>query len=392
VNSTAKTIQNSAPSTGQPSIDQATLYTDTDATCTNGTSADADGDSVSYTWAWYVNGVIVGDSSNYLSSGNFSKGQTVICEAKPYDGANYGVAMNSTDRVVQNTAPVAGTVSIDPTTANEASTLTCTPSGFTDADTGDSLSYNFTWYNSSVAISGPTSATLTGTYFDKGDSITCQATAYDGSLYSGDSAQSDPVVIDNSAPSISLVSVTPDPAYQTTLDLTCTPSGWSDADSDSPSYFYAWYKDTLIIDGQTASALPNTTFAKTDSIVCRVTPFDGEVNGTAVDSSARVISNSIPTAPTGLSPSNGATETTLDVTMSWTTGTDADTTDTLTNYWMWYETDSSYTTQTDSDAGTGLLSKQKIGLSNDTTYYWAVLTSDGTFNSTAVQHSFTVLI
>src|SRR5205085_9280960 len=54
----------------------------------------------------------------------------------------------TTDTVtIQNTAPVAGTVTISPKPASHTSALLATPSGFTDAD-NDTPNYHYQWARS----------------------------------------------------------------------------------------------------------------------------------------------------------------------------------------------------------------------------------------------------
>lgn len=384
VNSSALVISNSAPSTTQPSIDQAVLYTDTDATCTNGTSSDVDGDSVTYSWKWFVNSIEVGGNSQTLSSSNFVKGDSVVCEATPNDGTADGTAVSSDAKIVQNVGPVAGTVALTPDPGYETSNMTCTPSGFTDID-GDGLTYNYTWYVNSSVVSGQTGSSLLGDYFSKTDIIECQASVYDGTAYSGESGKSNAVTISNTAPTIGAATLSPDPAYQTSGVLTCSAGATSDADSDSVSVYYTWYLNSSIISGQSASTLSNSTFAKDDSIYCETTPFDGVVNGTADSSNAVTIANSAPASPTSLSPTNGATVGT-DVTMSWTSGVDPDA-DSVSDTWEWCDNDFSCSAPSESVSGITTRDKTGLGLG---TYYWQVKSSDGLLDSSWVRYSFTV--
>ena len=66
--------------------------------------------------------------------------------------------------------------------------------------------------------------------FDAGDVLECTATPFDGTD-SGSPMTSAPVTVDNSAPSVASVSITPTTAYTTTT-LAATPSGWSDEDGE----------------------------------------------------------------------------------------------------------------------------------------------------------------
>ena len=85
-----------------------------------------------------------------------------------------------------------------------------------------------------------TGATLTGASFDKGQTVTVTATPNDG-LENGSPVTSIGVTIDNTAPSITGVSISPTSGGENTT-FTCTPTGWSDVDpaDTTPGYTWAW--------------------------------------------------------------------------------------------------------------------------------------------------------
>jgi len=117
----------------------------------------------------------------------------------------------------------------------------------------------------------------------------------DGTDY-GELRTSSNVTIQNSPPSISNVTITPDPAY-TNDTLTATPIGWFDADGDNATYLYQWQKyqsgSWENIPGATNQTLTPEHFVKGDQIKVLCTPFDGEDNGTVRDANI-TISNSPP--------------------------------------------------------------------------------------------------
>jgi hypothetical protein len=84
------------------------------------------------------------------------------------------------------------------------------------------------------------------------------------------------------------VSVSPTTAYADTT-LTATPSGWSDADGDSPGYRYQWKKNGSDISGATASTLTGANLSGGDVVTCQVTPWDGTDTGTPKVSNAVTI-------------------------------------------------------------------------------------------------------
>ncbi len=287
------TISNSAPVLSSVTLSPTTAYEADTLTCTPGATTDADGTtSFTYSYVWVVNGSTIAPTSSTLSGTYFSVGQSVYCRAIPNDGTSAGTSASSNTVTISNTAPVLASVSVSPSTAYEASTLTCTPGTTTDADGTTSFTYSYAWYVNSSLIA-PTTSTLTGTYFSKGNTVYCKATPNDGTS-AGSAATASSVTISNTAPVMSSASLTPTTAYESST-LTCSPSA-SDADGDTVTYSYAWYKNSSLI-AATSATLTGSSFLKGDTVYCRVTPTDGTTAGSASSSSTVTISNTAPTAP-----------------------------------------------------------------------------------------------
>ncbi len=102
-------------------------------------------------------------------------------------------------------------------------------------------------------------------------------------------------------PSISNVTLTPDPAYTDDI-LTCTPNGWNSSVGDPEGYYYIWKNNNVIILGEYDNTLDcDVNCDKGDTIKCEVTPHDSAGNG-VMESSSVVISNSLPSVNLSLSP------------------------------------------------------------------------------------------
>nr|MDO8114825.1 M14 family zinc carboxypeptidase [Candidatus Sigynarchaeota archaeon] len=292
VNSSAITIQNSAPSITTATITPSPAYKTSTLTATASGWIDADGDAAGYTYRWFRNGaVIAGQTSSTLGNANFNKGNTIIVEITPFDGTASGTPRNSSGVVIQNSAPSITTATITPSPAYKTSTLTATASGWSDAD-GDAAGYTYRWFRNGAVIAGQTASTLGNANFNKGNTIIVEITPFDGTA-SGTPVNSSTTTIQNSAPSITTATITPSPAYKTST-LTATASGWSDADGDAAGYTYRWFRNGAVIAGQTASTLGNANFNKGNTIIVEITPFDGTASGTPVNSSTTTIQNSAP--------------------------------------------------------------------------------------------------
>ncbi|MBM4369926.1 MAG: hypothetical protein FJ102_27200, partial [Deltaproteobacteria bacterium] len=214
-------------------------------------STDPNGDSISYSYAWYRNGALSSAStSDTLPDSATSKGDTWRVNVTPNDGSVDGPA-GSDSLTIGNTAPSVTRADITPDPADVSDTLTCTATGFSDAD-GDSDRSTYAWtVNGSAAGSG--SSLSSG--FDKGDTVVCTVTPYDGADYG--TAVTDTIVIDNAPPAVTSVTLSPaDPTTDETLSTTVSSS---DPDGDRVTLSYTWYVDGTLI-GSTATAISGLTW------------------------------------------------------------------------------------------------------------------------------------
>lgn len=288
---------------------------------------DLDGDALTYTYTWYVDGAAVASgSSDVLESGSFSKHQRISVEVVPDDGASLGESFTSSDVEVVNSAPTATYADITPATAYEASTLTCSPVGFSDAD-GDPEGWTYEW-----VINGRTAgtdATIDGSAFNRDEEVWCLATAYDGEE-AGSQVYAGPLVIQNTAPvlaSAELSTLAPTASDTLTVNLGAA----SDADGDTVSYSYQWYVNGAVV--STSSTLTPSRFDAGDTIIVAVRPYDGTDYGAAVTSSTATALNTAPVIRSvSLSPVTVYTDDTITASVS---ASDADG-DTLTYRYTWY--------------------------------------------------------
>lgn len=301
------TASNTAPVLSSVSLTPSTAFETSTLTCTPGTVTDLEGDAVTFTYAWTVNGLGVGGAtSSTLTGSSFSKGQNVSCTATPYDGATYGLPVTSAVITIQNSPPSITGASLTPDPATELSTLICAGTSPADPD-GDTVTFTYVWTVDGLGIS-PTTKTLTGTWFSRGQVVQCTVTPGDGTT-SGTSRTSSLVTVGNSAPTLTGASISP-ASPTTTSTLTAVPEGPADADGDAITYLYQWYE------GGVASGGTGVTYSGTlstgDQISVAITPFDGLNAGTPQTSPAVVVGNSAPVVTSvAVSPDPGYETSTL---------------------------------------------------------------------------------
>ena len=92
----------------------------------------------------------------------------------------------------------------------------------------------------------------------------------------------------NASPVMTLVTITPSPAYASTPNLAALVSA-TDADGDPITYAYQWKKGGVDIAGATASTLTSANYVAGNVITVEVIPNDGTVNGASMLSAPTTI-------------------------------------------------------------------------------------------------------
>jgi hypothetical protein len=324
--SSTLTIENSAPSIAAVSISPGTPKASSTLTCSYSGYADIDGDADQSTYAWTLDGVVVGTGSTL--SGAFVGNDVVTCAVTPDDGADVGTAV-SNSVTIANTAPVMGTVSISPSTAYNDDLLTCSASA-TDADGGSpSLSYAWTNTSTGAALGSGATLSLTSALVSSRESVTCAATATDSGT--GTTTGAATVTLGNRSPVVT-ASLTPtSPTRTSTLSCAATTT---DADNDTPALTFSWTVDGEPVAASSTSALATSlsgSFVAGQSVRCTVAANDGKT-GSDSDAVSVTVANTAPTVAVTLSPSSVYTNDTL---IAAATAADADG-DSLTIGYDWY--------------------------------------------------------
>ena len=251
-------------------------------------------------------------------------GDNILCRVTATD-ADGGTAQGTDTVSIDNSDPVVTDVQIRPdTNVTTSTTLTCTATA-TDPDGGTpSLSYQWAKQTGGTGaltnISSATTDTLTlsASVVQPGDNILCRVTATDAD---GGSAQgTDTVSIENSAPTVTDVQISPDTSVTTSTTLTCTATA-TDPDGGTPTLSYEWAKQTGGTGTATniSSATTNTlTLSPSvvqpgDSILCRVTATDSSgdtdqgTDSVTVTNSRPVVTSVEVTPDTGVTTSTTLT-------------------------------------------------------------------------------------
>ena len=249
-------------------------------TCSWSGYSDPDGDSDASLAAWTVNGSAAG-SGTTLSSG-FAGTDEVTCTVTPFDGHSTGTPV-AASLTITNAVPSLSSATITPDPAVVGDTLVCTASGWTDAD-GHADQSTWAWRVDGTLVS---TAENLSSDFAGGDLVSCTVTPDDGT--DTGTPVSDSLTITNTAPSITAVTLDPDPAVAGD-SLTCS---WTfdDPDGDSDQSSVAWTVDG--VPSGSATTL-TTTLVRGDVVTCTVTPSDGSDTGSAVSASLTV-DNTAPT-------------------------------------------------------------------------------------------------
>ncbi|MGD9497612.1 MAG: FlgD immunoglobulin-like domain containing protein [Armatimonadota bacterium] len=328
------TIANSPPSAPTVNVTPDSPKT-TDALSVSASGGtDPDGDAVSYRYRWYRDGQLQSgfNDQTTIPASATAAGQTWRCVVTPTDGTADGPSAQDQVTVASaNRPPTAPTVNVMPDNPKTTDALSVSASGSTDPD-GDAVSYRYRWYRDGAlqsayndATSIPSSATA------KGQTWRCVVTPSDGTA-DGPSAQ-DEVTIANSPPSAPAVRIVPDhPSHAD--DLAASVSGSDDADGDSVSYRYRWYRNgqhQVAYDDR--ATVPSSATSPADIWRCVVTATDG-ASESAISQDEVTIGNSAPAAPSvDVTPDSPKTTDALNVRVS---GSDDPDGDSVSYRYRWY--------------------------------------------------------
>ena len=300
----APTVPTSPTNLGDNLIDHTPAIT-----WTKGTDADS-GDTVT-TYVYVGTGASptteegnnTGTTIDLGSTATLTDGVTYYYRLRSYDGERWS-AYTADDVFTMNSVPT--TSSVDIQGAQEIQHITVhTPDitwSYNDGEGDTQAKYNATvWAETGGAgtlMGNSGDVTSAGTTWTYSGTALVDGTTYYARVYTYDSfewgAWSETSFRMNSEPTVSGVEISPG---TTTTTTALTGSGtYADTETDSESgTTYKWFKNGAEVGGETTTSLAYTNFVKDDQIIFQYTPNDGYEAGTAVNSSATTIGDTVPT-------------------------------------------------------------------------------------------------
>lgn len=264
-------------------------------------ASDVDGDPLTLTWSWYADNVLQpAYTTSSIPASATLRDQVWRVEVQANDGySNSPVA--SAQVIIVNTAPSVGSVELTPPLGTEATPLTCTAIDVVDPD-NDPVTVDVSWVVNGQAIVANT-PTLTGAYFNAGDTVSCVLTPSDA-LADGVPTTSNSVYIENTPPVVSDLVVYPDEA-RVGDTLTCTAQA-TDVDGDVPALTYQWSTGTT-----GSSYTLQATDDPGDLVSCTATATD-TAGATSTLAASSLVLNTVPVITSGgLTPAIAHNDSTL---------------------------------------------------------------------------------
>lgn len=264
---------------------------DTLVATVSGAATDPDGQVVTYRFSWTRDAVAAQIAQAQVPASATARGQTWEVRAVPSDGDHEG-EVGVASVVIGNAPPVIKGATLLPSAAATDGTLTCSASGWTDAD-GDAEGYRFEWYVDGEVVAGESGESLDGAWFDKGQTVRCRVAPWDG-LDAGKAVDSAAVPVLDTPPSAAGVEITPAAGTAKTT-FTCAAQGLADPDpEDTPGVQTIWVVDGVEQPGTTSASYTPVGHKRGTEVRCKVVPLSGAVAGSPVLSAAVVLANAAP--------------------------------------------------------------------------------------------------
>ena len=193
-----------------------------------------------------------------------------------------------------NTPPTPPVVSITPNPATTSDMLVATASGSSDAD-GDNITYTYSWMQNGIVTSYGT-ASIPSSATTSGEVWTVQAIPNDG--YTDGNYTEESLIISNSPPSITAVSISPSAAYNDDA-LSCSAIVNDPDESLVPTY--TWTVGSVSYIGPVLD-LSTTTSMPGDVVICTAEVTDSAGESISSDASLTIVNRAPVVGGVNLSP------------------------------------------------------------------------------------------
>jgi len=317
-------------------------------------ATDNENATLRYYYRWFLNGAVnaTGTSANgtnatELNVANITSGlvkaQNWSLECIANDFIYNSTALNSSVLTISNSPPtIASQLSFINSSTDHSFTATA---GITDIDgasdmqsTNASSTIGTCAYFSNSTSGNDFNATYNCTATYAGTSSVRLGFTDKGSAYIGTNLATN--AYPDRLPTLGAPTLSPIPAYKNTSAITCNAGSWSDPDGDTENTTarsWKWYRNATTISGQVAQTLANTTFNKTDIIICEetATANNWTASTMATNSSQLTISNSLPEMATPTLSPTTAYKNTSSISCVNGSSNDSDG-DTISFYYLWY--------------------------------------------------------
>ena len=151
VESAVVTLGNSAPSITSCDVTPGSPSSQEDLTASYSGYYDPNGDPETVFYTWYLNGNLTTVTGEVFPASETASGDTVYASCQPYDGDLYGGSVDSATITIQNAAPGAPDVHIEPPNATSADVLVAVVDVDAVDPDGDAVTYQYDWTISGVS-------------------------------------------------------------------------------------------------------------------------------------------------------------------------------------------------------------------------------------------------
>jgi hypothetical protein len=193
-----------------------------------------------------------------------------------------------------NHPPAAPSVSLAPATPVTDDDLLATVGPAADED-GDAVTYSWVWTRDAQPVAEVVGPSLNHSLTARGE--TWKVTVTPSDPYEEGVPGSAHVVIADSPPALESARVEPAEGGTVASGFECVHQGWEDPDATDPVRPLIQWRVNGVAQGAPAEGLEHLVagFHKHDQLACRVVPWDGEREGSPVDSDPVEVANALPT-------------------------------------------------------------------------------------------------